>query len=243
MQAYGIRGESSVIVVPFPFSSNDDSDKNSTYVKWAKHPAIIKLSRVIDLEHNCGYITMINTHGSKPCVDTRQEQDAGPLPCSQSSSRLGNLLEEQNEDDDGSEEEYHLVRATNNPPKNGFNNELCEKIYQEEIENELYNDPVPERKTSVSEIVAGHSAQESQVYDPRQQKLESLRLDLKFGDLSLSGDKATHDSSSSKEPEPNIQFDEWTILDCYFGVPLFDANVNKITCERVLSNGLWDPKR
>lgn len=159
--------------------------------------------------------------------------------------KLEDVLEEplgNDEDDNLSEEDYHLVRSSNSiPPKNGFTDEICEKIYQEEIENELFND-CPQNDTTTC------TSSEPQGFDARQQKLESLRLDLKFGDLSVL-DKTTEldhqnlEKNQRTSQETNLRFDDWTILDCYFGIPLFDAGVNQIICDRMLSNGLWDSSR
>jgi len=96
------------------------------------------------------------------------------------------------------------------------------------------------------------AVQEPQGFDPRQQKLESLRLDLKFGDLTISsssdGSRDTEcdtsknsDSESGGFQDDMVKFDDWTILDCYFGIPLFDAAINQIVCEKMLTNGLWMP--
>lgn len=37
--------------------------------------------------------------------------------------------------------------------------------------------------------------------------------------------------------------DSWTLLDCCFGVPLFDVEANKLICESIISCGLGEPKR
>lgn len=219
--------------MPFPFTNKNEKDDCNLGYNFRQHPAIIKLSKRIDLERNCGYITMINTCGSKSSNNT---VPVGKENTAAHSKLLENVLEEKGNDEDEEEEEFHLVTSSNNPPKNGFTNEICEKIYQEEIENELFSEMPNSPRPSFSHGPQG--------FDVRQQKLESLRLDLKFGELSMLDKTAVMDNMGNDEiTEDNVRFDDWTLLDCYFGIPLFDAGVNQITCERMLNNGLWDPTR
>lgn len=35
----------------------------------------------------------------------------------------------------------------------------------------------------------------------------------------------------------------WTLLDCHFGVPLFDVNANTKICDMIVSGGLCEPDR
>lgn len=35
----------------------------------------------------------------------------------------------------------------------------------------------------------------------------------------------------------------WTLLDCHFGVPLFDVDANTKICDMILYGGLIDPSR
>ena len=36
---------------------------------------------------------------------------------------------------------------------------------------------------------------------------------------------------------------QWVLLDCYFGVPLFDADVNRSVCRRIAKHGLCNQAR
>lgn len=51
VQAYGVLQTAETVIVPFPIQ--EDS-------KWLKHPAVCNLKEEIDLEHSCGYLTMVN---------------------------------------------------------------------------------------------------------------------------------------------------------------------------------------
>jgi len=244
------------VIVPFPFGSQDTSgDKGSSsegfqqvgniYAKWAKHPAIVKLSRVVDLEKNCGYITMINTRGATSSYERLKSniftEDLKVSDPSHNSKKLGELTEETVKDnevqeDSTSDDGYHLVvNPTPDQPKNGFKDETCAKLYQEELDNEF---------KITSDNSAEHPSREPQGYDPRRQKLESLRLDLKLTGAPGASTKELKSNVPNEEKVTEMHcFDDWTLLDCYFGIPLFDSGINQITCERMLRNELWKPSR
>ena len=61
---------------------------------------------------------------------------------------------------------------------------------------------------------------------------DQLNLDLKQDGGSLSGD----------ENEPLVE-DEWSLLECYFGIPLFESSLNRQTCEKIVTNGLCNADR
>ena len=37
--------------------------------------------------------------------------------------------------------------------------------------------------------------------------------------------------------------EEWSLLECYFGIPLFESSINKLTCEKIVSSGLCNANR
>ena len=51
--------------------------------------------------------------------------------------------------------------------------------------------------------------------------------------LSLELEMAKAEESKSEEKT------NWVILDVSFGVPLFDPDLNKKVCHKIISNGLW----
>ncbi|CAD7004982.1 protein FAM91A1 [Ceratitis capitata] len=56
VQGYGIRQPGQLRYEAFPFNRNDPHQ-----LEWANHKAVQQLSNYLDLEHNCGYITFLNT--------------------------------------------------------------------------------------------------------------------------------------------------------------------------------------
>lgn len=50
------------------------------------------------------------------------------------------------------------------------------------------------------------------------------------------------DNGISSETGP-FQENDWLLLDCSFGIPLFDGNLNKKVCERLLDEKLCNTSR
>ena len=43
--------------------------------------------------------------------------------------------------------------------------------------------------------------------------------------------------------EETLDEEEWCLLDCYFGIPLFEPSINKDVCDRIMNEGLFNSKR
>ncbi|KAG1653085.1 Protein FAM91A1 [Nymphon striatum] len=59
-----------------------------------------------------------------------------------------------------------------------------------------------------------------------------------------------NETSEEISEKPNLslnvnasKFSNWTLLNCTFGVPLFDSNLNHAVCNRIVSCGICDPER
>lgn len=45
------------------------------------------------------------------------------------------------------------------------------------------------------------------------------------------------------ETDESLVEDEWNLLDCYFGIPLFEPNINQEICDRIVSQKLCHTNR
>lgn len=232
-----MTSESSTVVIPFPFDSKNTGEKSrredsgdysnrQQYFKWTKHPAIVKLSQVIDLESTCGYITMMNIRGSSTSSVARPSHSNTNIP---GVIKLGNLAEVNTSDD----EDQVIFSQSPNPhePTNGFKDDKSAKLYKEELDSMVGEDFL--------EPDSGNG--KPQVYDSRQQKIESLRLDL-----AATHHEAAFSSNSLLNKEASdstVWYEDWVLLDCHFGLPLFDATVNEIISERIVSKKLLEETR
>jgi len=157
--------------------------------------------------------------------------------------KLPNLAEEELDDSRGTDDDDDQIifvsgnSSFHSEPKNGFRDDTCAKIYQDELSSAIED-------INESENIP------TQVYDSRKQKIESLRLDLNLnssggttGDGFSSSSNFLSVNSAAENQHSSAWFDDWTILDCHFGLPLFDSTVNQIVSDRIVSNNLWEESR
>ncbi|XP_044756483.1 protein FAM91A1 isoform X2 [Coccinella septempunctata] len=116
-------------------------------------------------------------------------------------------------------------------PKNGFISEENSKILREELEGLSKDDKVLNKEDSMLD------------------KVLELRLSTTFSMEGLVTPSEEHVSmftreSNSKEDlvkeEEKEKGEVWTLLDCHFGVPLFDANANTKICDTIIFGGLTE---
>ncbi|KAF7669331.1 hypothetical protein LDENG_00196600 [Lucifuga dentata] len=114
IQGHGMHGHGETIHVPFPFDEEDMMGEFS-YSNMCVHKALRKLKEQVDLEHQCGYVTMLNSNNRH----RRRSSDAAD--CS-GDTHLGGGL-----DTNGSTESFELVTEENNGDGKGKTDTLsCE---------------------------------------------------------------------------------------------------------------------
>uniref|UniRef100_A0A671UYK6 Family with sequence similarity 91 member A1 n=1 Tax=Sparus aurata TaxID=8175 RepID=A0A671UYK6_SPAAU len=99
IQGHGMHGHGETVHIPFPF---DEEDLKFSYSNMCTHKSLQKLKEHVDLEHQCGYITMLNAnnrHRRRPSDSTECRGD----------THLGGGL-----DTNGSTESFELVTEENN---------------------------------------------------------------------------------------------------------------------------------
>uniref|UniRef100_A0A672YTN9 Family with sequence similarity 91 member A1 n=1 Tax=Sphaeramia orbicularis TaxID=375764 RepID=A0A672YTN9_9TELE len=102
IQGHGMHGHGETIHIPFPFDEEDLKGEFS-YSNMCVHKALRKLKEHVDLEHQCGYITMLNSNNRH----RRRLSDSGD-------THLGGGL-----DTNGSTESFELVTEENNGESKG----------------------------------------------------------------------------------------------------------------------------
>ncbi|RXN26114.1 FAM91A1 isoform X2 [Labeo rohita] len=98
IQGHGMHGHGETVHVPFPFD-DEDLKAEFSYSNMCAHKALKILRDKVDLEHQCGYITMLN-HNNR---HRRRPSDADGDP------ELSGVL-----DANGSNESFELVTEENN---------------------------------------------------------------------------------------------------------------------------------
>ncbi|XP_072303558.1 protein FAM91A1 isoform X2 [Eucyclogobius newberryi] len=101
IQGHGMHGHGETVHIPFPFDEEDLKGEFS-YSNMCVHKALQKLKDFVDLEHQCGYITMLNSNDKH----RRRLSDSGEC---RGETHLGGAL-----DNNGSTESFELVTEENN---------------------------------------------------------------------------------------------------------------------------------
>ena len=145
--------------LPFPIKMSENKLDKSCDKDWAtKHPCLEKLTSTIDIEHSCGYITLINLSGLEI-------------------SEISKTMRGKDTNKDG--------------PQNGKLNKENAELLEEELDSCLEE-----------------------------------------------GKMANKDEKDAKSNSKDVTKSNWVLLDVNFGIPLFNPELNKCICERVVSHGL-----
>jgi len=161
--------------------------------KLSRHHAVSELDAAIDLQHTCGYVTMLRATARRR---TTTADSSRPSPTMSS----------------------------------GDPTTTTTQIY---------------RGQSVGIDVAPDSISTSSKDDPADSgvanfsDLEKASLHDDVDGLDRSSPVKYHAGSVDTE----INEDQWVLLDCHFGVPLFDADVNQSVCRRIAKYGLCNQSR
>lgn len=161
------------------------------------HSAIQSLKEKIDLEHLCGYVTLLNT------------------------GRESRTIFRHDEDDD------ELNMNTNNTNMFGS---CTGSIHSSDSGTNILDEPL------------------NGVKDKTSAEMLATEIDLLALESPSKGDKSDSpvvkpSSLDIKDEAESLTENEWCLLDCYFGIPLFEPNINKQICDRVVTQGLFNASR
>ncbi|KAL3043868.1 hypothetical protein OYC64_003677 [Pagothenia borchgrevinki] len=101
IQGHGMHGHGETVHIPFPFDA-DDLEGDFSHSNMCVHKALQKLKENVDLEHQCGYITMLNANNRHRRRPSEGNECRGE-------THLGGGL-----DNNGSTESFELVTEENN---------------------------------------------------------------------------------------------------------------------------------
>ncbi|XP_075873440.1 protein FAM91A1 [Nelusetta ayraudi] len=101
IQGHGVHGHGETVHIPFPFDQ-EDLKAEFSYSNMCSHKSLRTLKEQVDLEHQCGYITMLNSN------NRHRRRPSDSAECS-GDTHLGGGL-----DTNGSTESFELVTEENN---------------------------------------------------------------------------------------------------------------------------------
>ncbi|XP_068148618.1 protein FAM91A1 [Drosophila tropicalis] len=204
LQGYGIRAPGQLQYESFPFSTSKDERQ----AKWTGHRAVQKLSELIDLRHQCGYITFLNTgvddlgcedyelevHLKLPQGGKKQKQQQQQI-----SSKLNHVPnnQEKGQQQLKSPDENHFATTPDHGPANEYTSDDCNQVLASEL---------AKCSGRTGDLVSQNSVE-----------------------IPLARSLIEHDGDEEEETA-----EEWTLLDVSFGVPLFDVDTNTRICEHLV---------
>lgn len=218
VQAHGWETDGKTIFIPFPLNN----ERQHTSGKFSQknghnHRAIQKLAQSIDLQHTCGYITLLNIgkpghssfdelgsafnnnlviSSSVSSADTKEDKVASLVDLD-----FGSLHDNNNQQQQSSRKEE------SDAPHNGIKNRACAEMLSNELDSLQYNRLPSQDNNNIDR--------------------DNLTLNIIPPTEQDEDDGCTAD-----------QQDAWLLLDCFFGIPLFESELNQKVCEKVASGKL-----
>lgn len=213
-QAYGVNKGADTHLIPFPFENPEDENGRGL---WRQHPAVLRLERELGLKQSCGYLTMVEIPQSLP-PDT-------PPPTLKAKDRLRLPL--------SSRTDLHCLDTPATPSSveawiktmSGGDGDSRIKAYTAspmKEEGEPMNGLTSQECAHILEQELdglGDSSQSSPTRDSDSKEEVPCRLPLRI--------------KLSSTPSPT-NLSDWSLLDCSYGIPLFDADLNAIICKSVV---------
>ncbi|KAL4235865.1 hypothetical protein ACF0H5_004253 [Mactra antiquata] len=199
VQAHGWQSEGRTVHIPFPLDSSTGSFAKGHF---HNHSAIQSLKENIDLEHLCGYVTILNT-GKESRTIFRHDED----------------------DED-------LNINTNNT---NMLNSLTGSIHSSDSGTNILDEPL-------------NGVKDKTLADMLANEIDLVQLDTTSkgsnSESPVKGDNCTNivkpNSLDLKEDIELLNENEWCLLDCYFGIPLFEPTINKQICDKIVAQGLFN---
>ncbi|KAK7899100.1 hypothetical protein WMY93_019953 [Mugilogobius chulae] len=193
IQGHGMHGHGETVHIPFPFDEEDLKGEFS-YSNMCVHKALQKLKDYVDLEHQCGYITMLNSNNRH----RRRLSDGGEC---RGETHLGGAL-----DTNGSTESFELVTEENNGESKSKTDTLaCEDmwvplelcfgmpLFSSELNRKVC------RKIASHRLFSSESLQEL-LHSSRKLSLKVLSFVQSFQDSGLGADQDSGVSNPLSQP-------------------------------------------
>ncbi|CAH1963919.1 unnamed protein product [Acanthoscelides obtectus] len=273
IQAYGVMRPAETQVVPFPFKKSVNNRPNE--VLFHNHGSVKCLSEVVNLEHNCGYLTFVNIGildfgcknrekvvrlgrtvkngavGSAKQVQRKTENNNQEEPLSITNENFSfktettpkKTLDKPVEDDkklqSPVESHFALTPVTNSQsssPANGFTSQEGNNLLQEELDQLAIDETDNVRTDNMLSLTLKNSVSVDGLLSPMEENISMFSRDE--GSAVKSSDGSVKDDKKEKNSTDEDRAEVWTLLDCHFGVPLFDVNANTNICDSIVSGGL-----
>ncbi|XP_028149865.1 protein FAM91A1 [Diabrotica virgifera virgifera] len=281
IQAYGVHQPAQTHIISFPFQpltpikSNEKKIKERpTDLAFRQHKAVKYLQEVVDLDHNCGYLTFANIgvldfgcpNREKQVRLGRNNRTAGSgfsklsriktennnqlnQPLSISNENFAFNTEKPQEKPEKETklqspvESHFAVTPVSNTsqsssPANGFTSQEGSNLLQEELDQLVVSQEGTNKENITLELSLKNSLSIDGLTSPNEENISMFSRDNKEENVKSESDCEQKKDDSGEEQ--NIA-EAWTLLDCHFGIPLFDVNANTKICDNIVYGGLAEP--
>ncbi|XP_065169343.1 protein FAM91A1 [Atheta coriaria] len=233
IQAYGLHSPAQTHIVPFPFKSEPITRGELNIIK-PNHPAIINLKPHLDMEHNCGYLTFVDIGiPALGCPDRETTVRLSKMSKNTSMTSVG-VAKKASPTNNNNQElktpvESHFDLTPVASPANEFRSDDCTDILKEELDQlDRQEEEAKKLDLTIGSISSTYSF--DTLLSP---------LDETISMFSINGEvEAEKVTEVDKQTEVDSANETWTLLDCQFGVPLFDIDANTKICDNIVSGGL-----
>lgn len=254
VQGYGIRHPGELRYEAFPFNGEDPRQ-----LEWVNHKAVQQLSKYLDLEHNCGFITFLNTgvpdigcesfdlqvhlrHPKSKIKSVNAPKNVATAPTVSNAIAsttapipISTVTQPQDllSPADGSEM-TSFARLSASP--------LSESQLKSPDENYFAVSPQNGSPSNVytsadcNELLASELAKcdaDSAVKHAKNELVSQSSVEIPIIARALNSNKSALLESGDNSNEDTTS-EDWTILDVNFGVPLFDVDCNTRICEQIV---------
>ncbi|XP_037940475.1 protein FAM91A1-like, partial [Teleopsis dalmanni] len=238
IQGYGIRKPGELRYEAFPFDEYD-----LRQAKWSKHKAVQKLSEHLDLNHNCGFISFLNTGVADIGCDVYEinvnlRHPKSKTKISENSNKIKDVPNSESNSD---------INSTKVP----IVQDLLSPADNSEVTSFARVPSSPSNKLKSPDenyfAVSPQNSSPSNLYTSDDCN-ELLATELANCDSSSIGEFSKPELVSQGSVEipindrgaceisadSNDATEEWTLLDVHYGVPLFDVDANTRICEQIV---------
>ncbi|XP_018574511.1 protein FAM91A1 [Anoplophora glabripennis] len=130
-----------------------------------------------------------------------------------------------------------VTTSESSSPANGFTSQECTDLLQEELDHLVVREEVTEAKENLGlELNLKSSVSVEGLVSPLDENISMFTRDRE--NQNKEEKRKLAEESSDKIEKKDIAPEVWTLLDCHFGVPLFDVNANTKICDTIVSGGL-----
>lgn len=133
-----------------------------------------------------------------------------------------------------------VTNSENSSPANGFTGVVCTDLLKEELDQLEKETLTIEHQVKTLEISLDSSIAIDNLLSPTE---ENISMFSRHIDEDVTKKQETPDKSNVSDEQTPSKGEVWTLLDCHFGIPLFEVDANTKICDTIIFGGLAESSR